>query len=117
LASHRWRWYTTTLTSSSFAARPSLEARSDRDVLVEAGQHRLAAFYRRGHDHAIRGDASKFTRLQVGHDHDLPVQQLFGRVGFGDARYNRARLRLADIDFHVDQLVGALDALRRKHLA
>ena len=83
----------------------------DRDIFEESGQHRLAAFDARRHDHAVRFDAPQFARLQIGHDHDLAAEHLLRRVGFGDAGDDGARLRFADIDLHVQQLVGALDAL------
>ncbi len=47
----------------------------------------------------------------------LRSDQLLRLVGLGDAGHDGARLRLADIDFQVQQLVGAFDALGGEHQA
>ena len=65
---------------------------------MKAGQDGLAPFNRCGHDHAVRFDALQFARLQVGDDHHLAVQELLGRISFGDSGDDGAGRRLADID-------------------
>ena len=60
-------------------------------------------------------DPTSQVRLQVGHDHHLPVEKLFRLVGLGDTGENGARLRFADIDFQVQQLVRALHRFGGHH--
>src|SRR6185312_6975108 len=87
------------------------------NVFEEAGQHRLAFFANRGRDdHAIRLDAPQLTRLEIGDDHNLHANDLLRRILLGDSGDNRAYLS-ADINFELEQLIGAFNLFRRLHLS
>ena len=82
-----------------------------RDILQESGENGLAAFQGGCHDHPVGGDAAQFSRVQISHDHHFPADEFAGLVGFGDAGDDGARLGFGDVDFEVEQLIGALHGL------
>jgi hypothetical protein len=95
----------------------SLQARSDRDVFVEAGQHRLAAFT----DAATIMPFDSMPRSLRGCR--LATITTLRPIRSAGRRLRRCRPRwcaaagFADIDLHVHQLVGALHGLGGEHQA
>src|SRR6266699_6766478 len=87
-----------------------LQARTDFDVFVEAGEYR-AAFGAdgSGDDHAVGFDAAKFARRQIRDHGDLAADQFFRLVVLRDAGANLANFR-ADVHSQLQQLVCPDDA-------
>ena len=88
-----------------------LQARAQRDLLVEGREDGLAAFgLGGGKQHAVGLQPAHLARRKIGDDHDAAADQLFGRVPLGDAGENLALL-VAEIDLEAEEFVGLGDAL------
>src|SRR5580704_5929677 len=108
----RWQWE-----SIMLAWGGSLQASSYRNIFEKSGQHGLAAFERRGHDHAVGFDSAQFSRLEIRNDYHLAADHLLRLVRFGDAGDDGPRLFFADVHLHVQKFVGAFHAFGAHYLA
>jgi hypothetical protein len=80
---------------------------------VKTGKNWTAFGADRGSDdHAIRFDAAKFTRCEIGDDGDFAADERFRLVILRNTGANLANFR-SDVHGKLEQLVGANDAFGR----
>ncbi len=86
-----------------------LESGAVGDSFEEAGEGGLAFFSEGGgDDHALRFNAAKFTRGEVGDDDHLASDEGFGSVGLGDSGDDLADFG-ADVHGEAQEFVGLFD--------